>query len=577
MAARVGGRDDPIEHDHDMPAQTPSALAAALLLGSLVSAQDQTPAQRASALRDVSVEAWRAKDYRTASDKLQQADAIYRELGDEHVPDRAVVCRAIIWNEVDDEQLATAFDWLSTLAELAAQHDGVGHELGNGYSAFATGVARLSDVGQRVEWTGRARSLFRRLDHRLLAAQCLHDEGSAHADADQLVPMRKAYERAIAERRRLGDDDGLAWSANNIAYHVLRFGRVHEALEPLETALSLHDDGRAGASQAAAATNLRTLSALLRDTDQVGAKEERWYWTRAQRAVESTASFVVPPEQVVRRAAELAVRRAKKTNLDAVFRRARALASDSWSAEASADLVLRLAESGLEHGDGADAVVGLLADLARSDALTKGPCAPHLAARYAALRAHAAAAVGDEASYARFGDDAVARVDELGDFALRRAVLERLATAPIERSAARERFAAASSAARRQGEPGGRGGFAISEAVGVMPDDAGPHTAVFEVRWDGESQQVVFEDLFGGSSWSQPVEWEPRTFSYNGVSFSLHGGYLCVRRVDYAGGGGVDGSPAGGTLLDALGNYLPIPAEGSIRVLRNTSVLRKAR
>lgn len=525
----------------------------------------QATLAEAEALRDASSEAWKQKDFQTASKRLQEAHAIYVTLDGDHVGARSVCCRAIVWNEVDLGQLDTAFEWLTTLAQLAKQHDTVGDDLTSAYTAIAGYAARQTDFDVQEALTERARKIFQRNDQRGLAAQCLHDLGGYAGGAGDLRAMKQLYDRAIKERRPLGDVLGIAWSQNNTAYHYLQHNHLREALDPLAAITASIADGQVPDCQRAVSINLESAFAALL-AEPPTREAVKWGWKIADTLAASTTPFIFPPDRAVRSALALEAARDAKSAKRAAGRAARTARKADWPDAVRADIMIRAAEVATRHDDTPGAQSYL--DQIQIDA---GPCAPHLQARLETVRAAIAARRGEAQEFDRLARDAVAKTDAVGHLSQRIAALALLTEREVDGSEALAELRAAADDLRRAGKPGGAGGSAMSSGAGQIPENAGPHFVACELSWDAEAERIVLHDRIGGSTRHLEVRWHPHGVTINGIGLHLLGGYVTVRSMNYGGGAGASGS-AGMATLDQMGDYLPITAGGVWQVTLNGAV-----
>ncbi|MGE3173583.1 MAG: hypothetical protein AB7O97_13245 [Planctomycetota bacterium] len=561
----------------------PSPFAAGLFTLLTVSAPAQDLAE-ARALRDRSVPLWEQQDYGGASAALQQAHAIYIRLEGDHAPDIAVVCRAIVWNEAMRRDAAAAQQWFEELLALAADRPELDGELRSAYGGLWRLSADTDGTAAKVAVLERARAALQQhpgsATARRLAAQCLHDIGNAHGDAGDLPAMRSMLGRAVAERAAIGDETGRCWSLVSTAYHELRAGLADEAATPLRQAWVLAETAPVLECQGALAINYGDLVRIGRETGPSPGVVDA-LWAIAESAVGSDRPFALPPDRAVRSAFELdrAARGDAKAALAAGKRALQLEERLDAPAEVHADLRLRVAAA---LADGGTAGTRYARSLAEGLDCGDGPCAPHLQARRDGLLAVLAAHGKQSADYARLARDAVAAMRALGD---RQGLLDLLQQLTSIRPAKGTAEAHAElqrqlDELRSQGGPGGDGSSAQSQGVGTLPADVGPHTVVFELRFepptDGEGLgTAVLTDRIGGGSKRLDLRWKPRNVSFNGCGLGLFGGYVTVRSLQYGGAASAGGAP-GQCSLDELGSYLPL-CQGGRWLLHHNGAVRFAR
>jgi hypothetical protein len=533
--------------------------------------QDAGTAQQAAELREAATALWNSHEYRAASDKLQEADRIYRTLPGDWSRDRATVCRAIVHDEAMDGRIDAALQWLDTLAQLARPDVAeLAGELRSAYGGIWQLAQRQQGVEAQVAIVQRARTVFGKRGQRILAAACLHDAGSLYGDADMLQPMRTALQAAAAERQQLGDLSGLGWTCNNRAHYELRAAHPDQAAASLLRGYELCARGEALECQQALAINLAGLfTAAHANEPAAGLVDALWLLTSV--LCRSKQPFVFPPDRAVRETLLVEQRRNGGKGAMAAAERAAALvAAADWPVEVKADLQLRIAAVLLAGKADSQQRAHKLID--RLD-LGRGPCAPHLGARRDALLAVLAARRDVVAEYDVAARKAIDAMTVLGDRATLLALLAEVTAAlPAGRSEVRDALARQLDEHKRGGGPGGDGGSARTQAVGTVPADAGAHTPFFELSWDAEQRDVAtLRDLVGGSSQKLSCHWKPHHSSFNGCGLGICGGYFVVRSMAYGGAAASAGAP-GQSTLDELGSYLPLSADGAWQILQNGAV-----
>ena len=532
-------------------------LVPVLFLLGLPVLADAGDLERAADLRNASTQDWNDQRYTDAAAKLREAAAIYERL-DGPLADWAVTMRALVWNLVragDENGADAAFGKLAV--RLRGKADLVG-ELWSAYGAYfekAKGLEAAKDARAVVQ---RCRDVFLENGFAAHAAQTLHDAGGFAATRGDVDAGVQLYREAIREREAIGDAVGIAWSRNNIAYHLLRTGRHAEAGQDLLAAYrAVHEDGVAE-PQGSVAINLRTLLEAWEREGASGA-QRGILASFADAAAKSKAPRIVPADRIAR----VLLATASGEERTEAARRVATLEIVGVPAEVRADLTLRAYEAALAAGAHADAAkwFGVVVP-------GDGPVGPHLAARLETLGALAQAAAGRGEDFLEGARRAAAKWNELGDFAGRRAAL--LALRDAVRDAGLEQEAAELlaqwEAALQAGGPGGAGGSSSSGGDRGGYGALGLLDPLFEIESVDGSIRVT--DLVSGKQWSVPVEWKPRNVSYNGVSLTVFGGYVVVRSASYGGASVSSGAP-GASTLDDLGEYLPVPARGKLVLLKN--------
>ncbi len=544
---------------------TTTTLVSALLATSLLAAPQEAPPtlELARTLREESSQAFQAEDFRTASDKLKRADQIYRQLPGDYAKERSVVCRAIVWNEMYCDQVGPALEWLRELAELVADHRALEPDLRSANAAIFEAASKAETPAEQVSICNRAREIFLEFKHPQLAAQSLHDAAGFLGASGDLRAMMASFRRAISERERIDDLEGIGWSQNNAAYHYLQAGWLEEALAPLANAYGMIVRGEISACQQAVAFNLNSALALALEGEPSRAMVN-WLWSLAEEGSEALVPFTFPPDRLVRTALALDSQRGGSGGVTRASRRAVAVArAASWPDEVRADIFLRTAEKALAAGNQT-----LAANLLRDITIGDGPCAEHLQARRAMHDAILHARRGDSAGFDRLAQEAVDTLQRLGDRAGLMAALTALTAGEVEGSTQITGLREARDTLRRSGGPGGDGGSVLSSSVGEMPADAGDHDAVFELKWSAADGKIELVDLLGQGRQVFEVRWKPRYVVVNGLSLGLFGGYVKVSAMNY-GGGAVAPGAMGQTTLDEFGSYVPVTAHGLWRITKN--------
>ncbi len=518
-----------------------------------VAAGDAGGLKEAEDKRNAATEDWNAGRHADAARKLREAAAIYERLEGDHRADWAITMRALAWNESRLGDASPALETFARLVEELAEHANLAGEIGSAYTA-------MYELAKAQDSFAKARAILRRcreitagkgLDH--LAAQTLHDTAGLAAQHGDVPGGVKLYREAIAERRKLGDDLGICWSLNNIAYWELQAADPAAAAGPiLEACRLLHEDALVP-PQSAVAINLRRVLEHL-DADP---------GTHAAALLAATVALAgsrMPREITVARLARPLLEHADWKAVETIA----GLKQTGVPAEVAADVRIRAARRAVALGKHAEAL-RWLKDLATGS----GPAAAHLVARAQTARALAHAAAKDGDAFLGAARRAADAWQELDDFAGNRAALAELAAAVQALGLDAPDLIEAADEARRAGGPGGAGGSARSGGNRSGVSKLGPHDTLFVASFAGGRIRV--EDEVSGQSLETPVEWKPRNISLNGVSLTFFGGYVVVRSVAYGGAAATAGAP-GATTLDELGDYWPIPEQGNLVLTRNGAV-----
>ncbi|MCA8973235.1 MAG: hypothetical protein KDC98_00870, partial [Planctomycetes bacterium] len=512
---------------------------------------------------------WQQKDHRAAIDKLGQALAIYDKTPGDWQQDRAVVMRAIVWNEVEAGDAEAGLVWFEKLIRDLPRGDEevpAHRELGSAYAAIYEAATRRATLEERIATIDRAHAVLLECRHVRRAAQCLHDKGTLYGQAGDVARMRPAFAAATAQRRQLADSIGLAWTLNNLAHFELESGDVDEAASALQQGYELIARGEGLEAQRALAFNLDAFYGKARASAPSSASVEAM-WNIARSAGKSRLPFVVPPDRMLRESMQLQLsQRGDKAAL-AIARRAAKLVQPHWPVEVRADSMLRIAAMALRGGRQG---CGLAQTLLRGLAVGDGPCAAHLAARRDAIAAVVAAHSRRVEDYDRLARTAADAMTGLGDRQGRIDLLRQLSEVEIAagKSTVHDALGGELDELLQSGGPGGDGAAAMSQGVGQPPADADEHTTFAAIEPGTEGGSWMLTDRIGGGAWKLDLRWKPHNSSFNGIGLGLHGGYFVVRSMQY-GGAAASGGAVGQTSLDELGNYLPISSEGHWEITRN--------
>ena len=163
----------------------------------------------------------------------------------------------------------------------------------------------------------------------------------------------------------------------------------------------------------------------------------------------------------------------------------------------------------------------------------------HLAARLAVARARCAKAAGTKAADVQTTIEGARKaLTTLGDWSLVLASLPLLADAAKANGLASLASEVASEAEAGQatdGEPrGGRGSSARGGGNRERYRNLGHLDPVFEVTWS-DSKLSIRDLLTDAEPLRVDVVWQPESLSINGLSLTVFGGYVVVRKLDYGG------------------------------------------
>jgi tetratricopeptide (TPR) repeat protein len=531
-------------------------VALAVFLAVPVLAQE-SPVEEAARLRDESSTAWKEKRYADAVTLLRRADEIYEQEEGEFLDERAITLRALCWNQVLAGETEPARDTWIRLSALVRGRKTANSEVWSAYQALYDGAKASEEPG---EYLAPIRKAAKKDGRDEIAAQVLHDTGYLLLEAGRAREAEKAYEAAIRERRKIGDDLGVVWSRTNLANLLLAEDRLTDALGELSEAFRAVRDEKnpVGPPQAALAKNLRDALGRIAKTEEPGKKVVDWLWWMATTASTDTPEIV--PADVFYRAALAAdpsPRAAEKVARVELPGRPEAV---------RADLVIRAARAAIGAGAARRArpwLDGL--------AIGESPTAPHLAARRDTVLALVSAALGEAERFRGEAETAAAAWRELGDFSGRQGALIELADAAKELGLDEPMADLIREAdeVRRSGSPGGAGGSASSGGDRSGAKNLGPLDPLFAVTV--ENGRVRIRDLVASKDTAAAITWTPKPVGLNGLSLLLFGGYVKVRGLAYGGASVSEGAP-GSMTLDELGEYFPLPEVGRLVILKNGAI-----
>lgn len=534
------------------------ALASAALAG-------ETDLQRATRLRTESGKDWEAERFGDAAQKLTEAARIYEQAEGDHLVDWAAVMRALVWNLMKAQEDEAALEAFERLVKGADRMEEVAGDLNRAYSALWWLADRRADVTAIGNVMQSIRRVLVEAEFEKMAAQAIHDQALLTCKYGDLDRGLALYREAVDERTRIDDLTGRTWSLCNMAASLLDAKRFEDARPPLLKAYSgVHVDGCAEPHTAVAFNVRRELDYLLEETDQFDKASRDWLRALIAIGTKSRLPHIVSVDYLQRTALLLA--QSEKDALDEAKRTAR-LKLASAPPEVSAGLKLCAARRALGLERPKDAARWIKGIDAGSE-----PVGQHLAARAATLNAWCLAwskkanafpdamaaaldlwtAVGDTGGLL----DAASLFEE----AIKDRGREEECAAMLERIAEMQ----------RQGRAGSLGGVAKSGGADRNKfNGLSAHDPVFTIAIaDGK---VRITDRVADRTHEFDFVWQPRNIAINGVSLTIHGGYVVVKSVAYGGGASTGSSPNLVT-LGKLGDYHPLPASGVLAILKNGSV-----
>ena len=535
----------------------------------------------ASKLRDHASKDFYERRYADAADKLRRAAAIYDTLGAQRpAGDLAVTLRALLWNEVNAEQLDKVLPTFQRLFELAAPNAKLHGEFNSAGDALWAAGKKLKSLAAVEELMGPVEKLYTAADMPSRASQIRHNRGSLARRLGAYPEAIDHYETAIAQRKANGNEIGECWTRNNVANLYLEYlDKIEPALPHLAAAFALTQKSYVAPPQAAIGYNIRKALEMLEEDKAARTSKwaREWVVHMAETAAASRAGDVVSPGLLYRRGLAWTVETGKPADLRAFAKRLQAFTSAALHPCVAVDVRLRTAGALVEAGEWKDAEK--LPGPALGDEAA-GPAGQHLQARLALLDARMAAARKERAKLLRFGSTALTKIVALGDKQLIRDAHTQLVETALalvpwpEDEAKQSKHPFASWVAARDewvskpvdGGPGGTasaGGDRSRHKELKLDDDL----FLISIR-DGK---VVVRDLVTKSEQSFEVQWTPKPVGINGLNLKLFGGYVVVTSLSYGGGSAVSGMSSE-TTLEALGDYLPIPAKGYVVVQKNGGI-----
>ena len=519
----------------------------------------------ATKLREASATDWNAGRYTEAATKLQRAAEIYLALPGDHSADLAVVYRALVYNLMATALREEALRTFELLMDLAGRVPAVEGELTSAYLAFYDAAKAQRSLEDRRATLEPLRAAAVDRDSDKLGAQIVHDLAGMTREAGKVPEAVDLYEAAIAERHRIGDLLGKAWSLNNLANMLLEEGLVDEALLPLLEAYRLVHEEQVVIPQASIAVNLRTALRQLQERPAAQNEHARWLWKLAEIGAASDVPEVIPSDELLRQAAALTARLADRRSAYEAAKHLNEVELLGVPPEIQAQQKLAAARMAIDAGKPADADEWL----GKVD-VGGGLCATHLAARVHTLRAVAAALRKRKKEFDEEARQAAEAWAQVSDREGQEAALAKLALLGTKiQAASASELQAAYQDLRRQGKPGGLGGMASGGGDRSGYPDLGWSDPLFEIEaLDGA---IVIRDVCAKHETRVEVRWQPRSVALNGLSLTVFGGWIRIDGLSYGGGASAGGQPGTATVED-LGAVLPVPGDGKLVILKNGAV-----
>jgi len=531
-------------------------LTGLLLIAFVTVAAGEEPAEKARRLRDEANAENEAERYEEAVRKFKEAERLFAEAGEKYVSDRAILLRAICWNlKLAGKAAETRAAWFR-LAELTVGKEALAGHAFSGYVAVLEVSAGQPDIDARLTFLEPVRGEALRIGHPKIAAQVLHDMAFHLAGADLYARAVPLLVTAIAERRKIQDMKGLSWSLNNLANAHLELGNLDAALPLVLEAFQLVHEKDIRAAQLNVAARVRSVLTQIGEAAKLTTKMKKFLWDIAFTSARAMGECFIPPDYLVR------VAMAADPNARMLGQVGR-LTLDGLPDEVRADVQLSVARAYLDAGKGSNAT-----RLLRNLSIGEGPAAAHLAARLATMNALLAADGKKKKAFPDLARAAAKAWRDLGDTEGQKDALKRLAEAirALEMDADLVEIVSEYKRLASRGQPGGKGGFAMSSGDRSKIGSIGARDPLFEIRMtDGK---IVVTDLLAGATHTQAVEWIPRGIAINGLSITFFGGYVRIDNLNYNGAATAGGTP-GSISLAAFGEYLPAPNGGRIVILKN--------
>ncbi|MEN8150454.1 MAG: tetratricopeptide repeat protein [Planctomycetota bacterium] len=537
-------------------------LIGIILVAILAVAAAEDPLAKAARLRDEGSEAFKAERYEEAVEKYEEAVRIYEEAGEKYLPDRVTLLRGICWNLTKAGKHEDCRAAWMRLATVTAGEGRFESDVASGYVAVATSSEQQADIEAQIAFLTPVREAAVRLQHPKAAAQVLHDMAfylSEKGEEARAVPL---LDGAVAERRKIRDLTGLAWSLNNLANGLVKLERMPDALPHLKEAFDLVHRMDVRAPQAGIAERIRSVIRACETGTEPSRKMRKFLWTIAFASAEAAP----PPERIL--PVDFLIRSAIAADPDARnLGRAGRLEFEELPDEVRADVRITVARAWLAAGKASNAEK-ILKKLPTGD----GPAVLHVMARLTTLRALVAAARKKKRDFREEANRAAELWRTVGEWDGQKAAFAELVEAvrALELEAEFRDLIAEQKRLASAGQPGGFGGSALSQGDRSGFAKLGARDPLFEFRMkDGK---IHITDLVAKASHAVETKWQPRSVSLNGVTVWTYGGYVKVVSLAYGGVSATSGTPATMPLAD-LGESWPLPATGRL-VLQKNGALR---
>jgi tetratricopeptide (TPR) repeat protein len=191
---------------------------------------------RAAAHANLGIVLWRLGRYQEAARELDEALALYRELGDRGGEARALSNLGIV-----DERQGRYDSAAGYQARALAIYREVGDALGEVHTHGNLGIVdeRQGRYDSAIEHLRRALALCRRAGYRSGEAYTLLNLGHVHLRTEQHGEAAEHFDRALAQFREIGDSRGECYALTGLGDVERREGRWRRAVDSLSTAVTL--------------------------------------------------------------------------------------------------------------------------------------------------------------------------------------------------------------------------------------------------------------------------------------------------------------------------------------------------
>ncbi len=521
--------------------------------------------EEATKLREASAADWNAGQYAAAVEKLSRAAEIYRGLRGDYNSDLATVHRALVYNQIRAGTADDALDSLRVLMDLVKETPSLEGELRTANAAFYNAAKAQRSLDEQLAILAPVRAAALEQESDKLAAQVAHDMAGMSRDGGKVPQAVDLFETAIAERDRIGDLVGKAWSLNNLANMYLREGMPDQAMFPLIEAYRLVHEDQVVDVQATLAVNLKDALKQLKERPGITADHARWLWRLAEAGAESAVAEVIPSDYLLREACAMTEHLEGSRAGHVLAKRLDKNPLTGQPVEVRANLDLAAARMAIDAGKAADAQTVL-----KKMDVGEGLCAAHLQARVHTLGALAAAWRKQKGAFDEQARQAVEAWDAVGDRGGQEEALAKLApvAAKLKASSAPE-LEALHARLSQAGKPGGLGGSASGGGDRSGYKDLGLHDPLFEI--EAVDGAIVIRDVNAKHETKVDVRWQPRSVGLNGLSLTVFGGWVRIDSLAYGGGAVTSGQP-GTTTVEEMGAVIPVPGAGKLVILKNGAV-----